>query len=79
MSPRKLDARSNFEESTGCVTPLPLEKARERYVLSADSPSRHSSRFLYPGQVLLVGATLGWITGLNKLSDVNDAAKLVKW
>ncbi|CAM9416209.1 unnamed protein product, partial [Ascophyllum nodosum] len=30
-------------------------------------------------QVLLVGATLGWITGLNKLSDVNDAAKLVKW
>ncbi|CAM9464400.1 unnamed protein product [Ascophyllum nodosum] len=30
-------------------------------------------------QIILVGVTLGWITGLNKSSDVTDAAKLVKW
>lgn len=30
-------------------------------------------------QVILVGVTLGWATGLNKSSDVDDAAALVKW
>jgi adenine/guanine/hypoxanthine permease len=30
-------------------------------------------------QVILVGAILGWATGYNKASTVEDAAKLVKW
>ena len=30
-------------------------------------------------QVILVGVVLGWITGLNNLSDVEDARDLVKW
>ncbi|CAN0017419.1 unnamed protein product [Ascophyllum nodosum] len=30
-------------------------------------------------QVILVGVALGWITGLNKSSDVEDAVDLVKW
>ncbi|CAM9701771.1 unnamed protein product [Ascophyllum nodosum] len=30
-------------------------------------------------QVILVGVILGWITGLNKSSDVKDTADLVKW
>jgi adenine/guanine/hypoxanthine permease len=30
-------------------------------------------------QVILVGAALGWITGYNKASTVEDAKKLVKW
>ncbi|CAN0344518.1 unnamed protein product, partial [Ascophyllum nodosum] len=30
-------------------------------------------------QVILVGVALGWITGLNKSSDVKDAADLFKW
>ena len=29
-------------------------------------------------QVILVGVVLGWITGLNNLSDVEDARDLVK-
>lgn len=30
-------------------------------------------------KVILVGVALGWITGLNKSSDVDEAADLVKW
>lgn len=30
-------------------------------------------------QVIIVGVALGWITGLNKKQDVDDAADLVKW
>lgn len=30
-------------------------------------------------QVIIVGVALGWITGLNKSEDVDDAADLVKW
>ena len=30
-------------------------------------------------QVILVGVVLGWITGLNDFSDVEDARKLVTW
>lgn len=30
-------------------------------------------------QVIIVGVILGWITGLNKSADVEDAAGLVKW
>jgi AGZA family xanthine/uracil permease-like MFS transporter len=30
-------------------------------------------------QIIIVGTALGWITGLNKGSEVQDAAKLVQW
>ena len=30
-------------------------------------------------KVVIVGVALGWITGLNKSEDVDDAADLIKW
>ena len=40
-------------------------------------PANHE--YLRRQKVIVVGVTLGWITGLNKSADVEEAVDHVKW